>query len=74
MNQKPQKPESPNIEVEGEGSYSAAADYRDSVEDFLENESDEIPEKAQAAADALDGDEAAGLAAAEQAGRDKARK
>lgn len=64
------KAENPNAGKEfGEGNYKAAQNYREAQEDFAADKQ-QVEEKARAAADALDGPEAAELEKAEAAARD----
>ena len=54
--------------VEGEGSYTAARDYKQSIDKFMENHEDDIDDMARDAADALDSDEGRDLKKAEKQG------
>ncbi len=53
--------------IEGEGSYTATADYNKRTADFLKK--DKVEGAAREAAQALDGDEGASLKAAEARGK-----
>lgn len=54
--------------VEGEGSYTAARDYKESIDKFMDNHEDDIEDMARDAADALDSDEGRDLKKAEKQG------
>jgi hypothetical protein len=54
--------------VEGEGSYTAARDYKQSIDKFIENHDGDIEDMARDAADALDSDESRDLKKAEKQG------
>lgn len=71
MNDTPRKPASDK--VQGEGNYEAARQYREDVEEFVEENRDQIESKAREAAEALDGSESEALKKAEQEGRKPAR-
>lgn len=60
-----------NTKNEGEGSRTAARDYKKDVEDFVEHE--DVDAKAEEARDAIESDEAEELKKAEQEGKAKAR-
>ncbi len=51
--------------LEGEGSYTAAKDYQDSVRGFMAEHKDEIEPKAREAKEALEGEEGRDLLNAE---------
>ena len=58
----------PKNGVEGEGSYTAARDYKESIDKFMDNHEDDIEDMARDAADALDSDEGRDLKKAEKQG------
>jgi Ran GTPase-activating protein (RanGAP) involved in mRNA processing and transport len=60
-----------NTKNEGEGSRTAARNYKEKVEDFVEHE--DVDAKAEEARDAVESDEAQELEKAEQQGKAKAR-
>ena len=57
--------------VQGEGDYESARRYRESAEDFAENE--DTDQKAEKAKKSLEGDEREKLKQAEKAGKEKAK-
>src|SRR2546423_15014688 len=59
--------------VQGEGDYTSARTYKRDIENFVNKKSDEIPEMAKEAEDALKGPEGDELKKAEEKGKSKAR-
>lgn len=59
-------------DVQGEGNYDAARAYDEAVTEHAKDQ-DQVAQDAEAARDALDGDEAAELERAEDEGRSRAR-
>ena len=54
--------------VEGEGSYTATRDYKQSIDKFMQNHEDDIDDMARDAADALESEERQDLETAEKQG------
>ena len=58
----------------GEGNYKASKDYKERTEQFLAREGDRVEDLAEDAAEAVDGQEGADLARAEEEGKSHARR
>ncbi len=71
-NNKKQPKRDPN--VEGEGSYTATADYTKSIDGFMKTKGGEIEKMARKAASDLDNDKSGSLKKAEQIGKSHAKK
>ena len=60
--------------VQGEGNYEASRAYRRETEEFVAKHKKDIPQMAEDAESALEGDEASDLKNAEEIGKSKARR
>jgi len=63
-----------NSKIEGEGSYTASADYQKSVRGFVDKNKSRIKGWAEDAEKALDGSEGEELRRAEETGEHKAKR
>ncbi len=71
---KARDPSTTASKVEGEGSYAASKDYKESIDDFLDRKGRDVEKLARKAAADLDKDKTGDLRKAEDEGRSHAKK